>query len=695
MRRRRTRRVDGVRPGRPGARARADRPRRRRSGRARRRRRGGGRAARAPRRSAATSSPRSGDDELGRRRRRAARRARRRRPRPALRARRAGRSRSSTTSASGRSRRSARSCVPRGPLPLAGYDAVFFVAGEAEALRSARAAALPRGDPARAADAARGAGCALDLLVGSAQRPRRALPRRARRRRRSSRTEGVGGGIAERQPLRRRALPRARSSTPTAPATRSRRRSASRSRAATRSTSRSRSPHAPARPSSPEGGRSAPRSTPERLNGAAGCGRLAARLASTGGHGRRRRDESHGLGWTGGDLWVKVARRWETMLLGEHEHTLDDKNRLTLPAKLREQLGEELVVTRGLDGCLALYSRPAFERPRRADGDARPAQPRGPDDAALLLHRRASASSPTARAGSSSRPGCSRSPRRGREVTVAGVYDHLEIWDRAAWREQLQEGRRERRRCCRASCQPRLITSPSSPTRCSPPSTRGPGETVVDCTFGVGRPLRSCSPARLRGEGKLIAIDRDPTVAPYFERLRRGSRVRRRGCCTASSRPCSTSSPTNGVRADAILLDLGVSSMQLDRPERGFSYAADAPLDMRMDPSAERLGARGRQRDRRAGARRHLPPLRRGALRAPDRPRDRAAAASKQPFERTRRPRRDDQGRRSRRRPASARATRPSASSRRCGSRSTTSSARSSARSRPRSRCCVRTAASR
>ena len=49
------------------------------------------------------------------------------------------------------------------------------------------------------------------------------------------------------------------------------------------------------------------------------------------------------------------------MLLGEHDHTLDDKNRLTLPAKLREQLGDEVVITRGLDGCLSVYSRAAFE----------------------------------------------------------------------------------------------------------------------------------------------------------------------------------------------------------------------------------------------------------------------------------------------------------------------------------------------
>ena len=111
-----------------------------------------------------------------------------------------------------------------------------------------------------------------------------------------------------------------------------------------------------------------------------------------------------------------------------------------------------------------------------------------------------------------------------------------------------------------------------------------PGETVVDATFGAGGHSTLLA-ARLRGEGKLIAIDRDPSVAPYFERLRRASAVKSRllhGEFSATLQQLAD----NGVRADAILLDLGVSSMQLDRPERGFSYAVDAPLDMRMDPSA-------------------------------------------------------------------------------------------------------------
>ena len=116
-----------------------------------------------------------------------------------------------------------------------------------------------------------------------------------------------------------------------------------------------------------------------------------------------------------------------------------------------------------------------------------------------------------------------------------------------------------------------------------------PGETVIDCTFGAGGHSELLV-GRLRGEGKLIAIDRDPTVAPYFERLRRTTAAKVRLLHGEFSQVLEQLG-SNGVRADAILLDLGVSSMQLDRPERGFSYAADAPLDMRMDPAADLTAA--------------------------------------------------------------------------------------------------------
>ena len=112
-----------------------------------------------------------------------------------------------------------------------------------------------------------------------------------------------------------------------------------------------------------------------------------------------------------------------------------------------------------------------------------------------------------------------------------------------------------------------------------------PGETVVDGTFGAGGHARVLA-EDLGGGGKLIAIDRDPGVRVYFDRFKAGSGVSARLLRGEFSLVLNQLA-ANDVRADAILLDLGVSSMQLDRPERGFSYATDAPLDMRMDSSAE------------------------------------------------------------------------------------------------------------
>jgi len=113
-----------------------------------------------------------------------------------------------------------------------------------------------------------------------------------------------------------------------------------------------------------------------------------------------------------------------------------------------------------------------------------------------------------------------------------------------------------------------------------------PGETIVDGTFGGGGHSRLLA-ADLEGSGKLVAIDRDPTVRSYFDRVKASTRGVQMRFLRGDYAVVLSQLAGNGVRADAVLLDLGLSSMQVDRPERGFSYATDAPLDMRMDPSEE------------------------------------------------------------------------------------------------------------
>jgi 16S rRNA (cytosine1402-N4)-methyltransferase len=117
-----------------------------------------------------------------------------------------------------------------------------------------------------------------------------------------------------------------------------------------------------------------------------------------------------------------------------------------------------------------------------------------------------------------------------------------------------------------------------------------PGETVVDATFGAGGHSRLLA-GELRGRGKLVAIDRDPDVRPYFDRLKASAAGVHTRFLRGDYAVVLSQLAANGVKADVLLLDLGLSSMQVDRPERGFSYATDAPLDMRMDPSDELTAA--------------------------------------------------------------------------------------------------------
>ena len=271
------------------------------------------------------------------------------------------------------------------------------------------------------------------------------------------------------------------------------------------------------------------------------------------------------------------------MLLGEHEHTLDDKNRLTLPAKLREQLGAQVVVRRGLDGCLYVYAQAEWEQ-LAARGHARPVQPRGPDDAALLLHRRRRRRA--RQAGSHGDSG--QAARRTRASAARSPWPASTTTSRSGIAPPGASSSRQSKGAQKML--PSVLPTETDHVPVLADEVLGalaprPGETVVDCTFGAGGHSELLV-GRLRGDGKLIAIDRDPTVAPYFERMRRSTAAKVR-LLHGEFSVVLDQLASNGVQADAILLDLGVSSMQLDRPERGFSYAVDAPLDMRMDPSAE------------------------------------------------------------------------------------------------------------
>ncbi len=116
-----------------------------------------------------------------------------------------------------------------------------------------------------------------------------------------------------------------------------------------------------------------------------------------------------------------------------------------------------------------------------------------------------------------------------------------------------------------------------------------PGQTAIDCTFGGGGHARLVA-ERLGPGGTLIAVDRDPFAqercAALAEEVECTVRFIRDGYAEALEQLAD-----EGLRADLAYFDLGMSSMQVDTRERGFSYAYQAPLDMRMDPSQE-LSAR-------------------------------------------------------------------------------------------------------
>jgi len=127
------------------------------------------------------------------------------------------------------------------------------------------------------------------------------------------------------------------------------------------------------------------------------------------------------------------------MLLGEHEHTLDDKNRITLLAKFRAAFAAGVVVTRGMDGCLYAYRQEDWDKlvdSRLAGLDPLSKEGRRMQRfffsgaAEAELDKQGRVMIPAA---------LIEHAGLGRNIVVAGVRDHLELWDGAAWRKEMKE----------------------------------------------------------------------------------------------------------------------------------------------------------------------------------------------------------------------------------------------------------------
>jgi 16S rRNA (cytosine1402-N4)-methyltransferase len=113
-----------------------------------------------------------------------------------------------------------------------------------------------------------------------------------------------------------------------------------------------------------------------------------------------------------------------------------------------------------------------------------------------------------------------------------------------------------------------------------------PGETALDATLGYGGHSSLILPGLLPG-GRLIALDQDPLERPKAEARLRASGIPEESLLVGAINFSQARNFLfkNGIhKVDMILADLGISSMQIDDPLRGFSYKMDAPLDLRMNP---------------------------------------------------------------------------------------------------------------
>lgn len=131
----------------------------------------------------------------------------------------------------------------------------------------------------------------------------------------------------------------------------------------------------------------------------------------------------------GGD---NLRELWKTMFLGEYQYKIDDKKRVAVPADFRKKLGQKPVITRGLDNCLFLYPRSAWEKLAKKISELPLAQSDARRFARIMLAGAMEVS--IDKAGRILLPDYLKDyASLEKNVTVAGVYDRVEVWDADIW----------------------------------------------------------------------------------------------------------------------------------------------------------------------------------------------------------------------------------------------------------------------
>jgi MraZ protein len=122
------------------------------------------------------------------------------------------------------------------------------------------------------------------------------------------------------------------------------------------------------------------------------------------------------------------------MLIGQYSHTLDDKKRLMMPAKIRRSLGEEIVITKGLDNCLFVY--PLSEWQKLADKLSKLPISQGNARSFARLILAGASETEIDSLGRILIPDYLRDyAHLNKEIVIVGVYNRLEVWDKSSWEE--------------------------------------------------------------------------------------------------------------------------------------------------------------------------------------------------------------------------------------------------------------------